>query len=114
MAPPSFLSRSRLIIVASLLIGSYFVYTAALGAYRTQQLSESRAQAERQLRQLEEQKAYLEAVRAYVASDVYVEQEARRRYGYIREGEIPFVVVSPPAAEEQQPAGPWWQRLFPR
>jgi len=35
MASPSFLSRSRLIIVASLLIGSYFVYTAALGAYRT-------------------------------------------------------------------------------
>jgi cell division protein FtsB len=114
MPPLIFLSRTRLVIVASLLIGSYFLYTAAVGAYRAQQLGEARADAERQLRQLEDQKAYLEAIRAYVASDVYVEQEARRRYGYIREGEIPFVVISPPAAEEEQPAGPWWQRLFPR
>ncbi|WBL36167.1 septum formation initiator family protein [Tepidiforma flava] len=85
MAPP-LLSRSRLVIVVSLLIGGYFVYTAVLGMYRSSQLSESRARAEEQLRALEEQKAYLEAVRAYVASDAYVEQEARRRYGYIREG----------------------------
>ncbi len=113
MAPP-LLSRSRVIIAVSLIIGGYFVYTAILGMYRSSQLGESRARAEEQLRALEEQKAYLEAVRAYVASDAYVEQEARRRYGFIREGEIPFVVISPPAAEEAQPSGTWWQRLFPR
>ncbi len=113
MAPP-LLSRSRVIIAVSLLIGGYFVYTAVLGMYRSSQLGASRAEAEEQLRALQEEKAYLEAVRAYVASDAYVEQEARRRYGYIREGEIPFVVISPPAAEEEQPTGTWWQRLFPR
>jgi cell division protein FtsB len=113
MAPPLF-SRSRLVIIASLAIGGYFVYTAALGLYRSQQLADTRAAEERQLAELQQQKAYLEAVRAYVASDAYVEQEARRRLGYIREGEIPFVVISPPADEQEQPAGPWWQRLFPR
>ncbi len=113
MAAP-YLSRSRLVIAISLAVSAYFLYTAALGAYRTQQLSETQARAELQLRELQEQKAYLEAIRAYVASDAYVEQEARRRYGYIREGEIPFVVISPPADQQEQPAGPWWQRLFPR
>ncbi|GIW13048.1 MAG: hypothetical protein KatS3mg062_0487 [Tepidiforma sp.] len=113
MAVPR-LSRSRLIVIASLALGSYFIYTAALGLYRTQQLEASRAEAERELRALQDQAAYLEAVRAYVASDAYVEQEARRRYGYIREGEIPFVVISPPADQEEQPSGTWWQRLFPR
>lgn len=110
----SFISRSRLVIAISLIGAAYFLYTAALGAYHTQQVSESQARAEQELRELQEQKAYLEAIRAYVASDAYVEQEARRRYGYIREGEIPFVVISPPADQQEQPAGPWWQRLFPR
>lgn len=111
---PNLLSRSRVAILVSLLIAGYFLYTAALGLYRSQQIAESRVEAEQQLHELHEQKAYLEAIRAYVASDAFVEQEARRRYGYIREGEVPFVVISPPPDQQEQPAGTWWQRLFPR
>ncbi|WP_322795988.1 septum formation initiator family protein [Tepidiforma sp.] len=108
------LTRTRLAVIACVAVALYFVYTAAIGAYRTQQLNESRREAEAEVRELEAQKAYLEAVRAYVASDAYVEQEARRRLGYVREGEIPFVVISPPAEQQEQPTGTWWERLFPR
>ena len=64
--------------------------------------------------QLEAEKAYLQAVKDYVSSDAYVEQEARRRLGYIRDGEVPFVVISPAPQPQTETDGPWWQRLFPR
>jgi len=90
------------------------LYTAVTGAFRTHQLAQDRDRAQHQVEQLEEKQKYLTAVRAYVASDQYVEQEARRQLGYVRDGEIPFVVVSPPVEESAQPRGEWWQRLFPR
>ncbi|MBE7519291.1 MAG: septum formation initiator family protein [Dehalococcoidia bacterium] len=108
------MSRSRLVFLACLVIAGYFLYTAALGALRAHQLGDDRKQAEREVTVLEEKKKYLEAVRDYVASDAYVEQEARRQLGYVRDGEVPFVVISPPLDEGSRPAGEWWQRLFPR
>jgi len=95
-------------------MAGYFVYTAAVGAYRTHQLAEEKSKAHQEVATLENTKKYLEAVRDYVASDAYVEQQARRQLGYIRDGEVPFVVVSPPLAESTTPTGEWWQRLFPR
>lgn len=108
-------SRSRLFFLVCLAIAGYFTYSAAIGAFRTHQLTQEEREASRQVEALREKKAYLEAVKAYVASDAYVEQEARRQLGYVREGEVPFVVVSPPLKQESQPdSGDWWQRLFPR
>jgi len=97
-----------------LLIAGYFVYTAAVGAYRTHQLADEKSKAQQEVTALENKKKYLEAVRDYVASDAYVEQQARRQLGYVREGEVPFVVVSPSLEESAKPTGEWWQRLFPR
>jgi len=108
------LSRSRIIFLGCLLIAGYFVYTAAVGAYRTHQLAEEKANAQQEVTALENKKKYLEAVRDYVASDAYVEQQARRQLGYVRDGEVPFVVVGPPLEESAEPTGEWWQRLFPR
>lgn len=96
------------------MIAGYFLYTAAVGALRANQLGNDREQAEREVAALAEKKKYLEAVRDYVASDAYVEQEARRQLGYVRDGEVPFVVISPPLDEGARPTGEWWQRLFPR
>ena len=107
-------SRARLLFLACLLVASYFTYTAVVGAVRNHQLAEERAEAERRVAELEAKKAYITAVRDYVASDQYVEQEARRQLGYIREGEVPFVVISPPLEQDDQPTGEWWERLFPR
>ncbi|MGE5597445.1 MAG: FtsB family cell division protein [Hyphomicrobiales bacterium] len=107
-------SRARLFFLGCLLVAGYFTYTAVVGAIRNHQLAEQRHEAEQQVAALQDKKAYLTGVRDYVASDQYVEQEARRQLGYVREGEIPFVVISPPAEQDEQPKGEWWERLFPR
>lgn len=107
-------TRTRLIMAFCLVVAGYCVYTAASGWYATSQLDHDRTAAEQRVRDLQQTKAYLEAVKNYVASDSYVEQEARRQLGYAREGEVVFVVSSPPSKQEPTQAGPWWQRLFPR
>lgn len=108
------MSRNRIVFLCCLVIAGYFVYTAAVGALRTHQLSEDNARARQEVTALEAKKKYLEAVRDYVASDAYVEQQARRQLGYVRDGEVPFIVISPPLQESAKPTGEWWQRLFPR
>lgn len=107
-------SRARLVFFLCLLVALYFAYTAGVGAFRNHRLAEDRRVAEQQIAELEARKDHISAVRDYVASDQYVEQEARRQLGYIRPGEIPFVVISPPAPEEPNARGSWWERLFPR
>ncbi|MCC6381775.1 MAG: septum formation initiator family protein [Dehalococcoidia bacterium] len=107
-------SRARLFFLACLLLAGYFTYTAASAALRNHQLDDERRDAQRELSALEVKKAYLKAVLNYASSDAYVEQEARRQLGWVREGEVPFVVVSPPPRDNNVPAGDWWQRLFPR
>ena len=68
----------------------------------------------REVQVLEDNRAYLQAVKDYVASDAYVEQQARRQLGYVRPGEIPFVVTGPELPKDANRTGEWWQRLFPR
>ena len=107
-------SRSRLLFAACLLVAGYFVFTAATGVIQNHRLSDQRHKEAAAIQDLTQKKAYLEAVRNYVASDAYVEQEARRQLGYTRSDEVPFVVISPALKEDSQPTGEWWQRLFPR
>lgn len=108
------MSRSRLLFAVCALVAVYFVYTALVGAFRTHQLSSDREEAKAEVLTLEQKKTHLEAVRNYVASDAYVEQEARRRLGFIRPGEVAFVVLSPSLESPDRPRGEWWERLFPR
>ncbi|MEO9254835.1 MAG: septum formation initiator family protein [Tepidiformaceae bacterium] len=107
-------SRARLLFLGCLIVAAYFVYTAVSGAIQTHKLTQERDEAAAQVTLLQDKKVYLQAVKQYVASDAYVEQQARRQLGYIRDGEIPFVVTSPPPANEATPTGDWWQRLFPK
>lgn len=107
-------SRGQLVFLVCLGVAMYFSYTAAVGWYRNHQLAEQRDRAEAQLRILEDKEAYLEAVLQYVSSDDYVEQQARRQLGYIRPGEVPFIVIGPEPVQEDVVAGDWWERLFPR
>ena len=107
-------SRARLLFILCLALACYFAYTAVNGAIQNHRLAVDRTAAERRLAVLEEKKTHILAVKQYVASDAYVEQEARRRLGWVREGEVPFVVVSPPPVEDDSPTGEWWERLFPR
>lgn len=90
------------------------MYSAAAGWYRNAQLESDRETAEQRVKDLQDKKQYLEAVKSYVASDAYVEQQARRQLGYGREGETVFVVTSPEIKQDPRQSGSWWERLFPR
>jgi cell division protein FtsB len=105
--------RSRLIFAGGVLVAAYFIYLAAAGALQGHQLAQDREDANQSVAELEAKRACLEAVKDYVSSDAYVEQEARRRLGYIRDGEVPFSVISPPLEQDEEREGDWWQRLFP-
>ncbi len=107
-------TRTRLFIIFCLVVAAYGMYTAAAGWYRNGQLDSDRATAELRVKALEDRKLYLEAVKNYVASDAYVEQQARRQLGYGREGEFVFVVTSPEIKQDASQSGSWWERLFPR
>lgn len=108
------LSRARLTIAVCLILAGYFVYSAAIDAAKNQEMDQGRLEAAQELLELTDRLAYLEAVRDYVASDEYVEQQARRQLGYVRPNEFAFVVTGPPAEEDDTFAGSWWERLFPR
>jgi cell division protein FtsB len=108
------MTLGRIVFLCCLIAASYFVYTAGVSALRSHQVGEQRSLALKEVERLSADKAYLEAVKNYVASDQFVEQEARRRLGYVRDGEIPFVVLSPEVPSEAQQKGEWWRRLFPR
>lgn len=107
-------TRTRLVILACLVVAGYGLYTAASGWYRNGQLEHDREAAEVRVQELVAKKAYLAGVREYVGSDAYVEQQARRQLGYGREGEVVFVVTSPSIEQEPDNRGTWWERLFPR
>ncbi len=107
-------SRARLTIGACVVLACYFAYTAAVDATRNQAMDRGRIEAAEELRALEDKLAYLEAVKEYVGSDEYAEQQARRQLGYVRAGEIAFVVNGPAPDEDEVAAGSWWERLFPR
>ena len=104
---------SKFLFVGCLILAGYLAFSFAGGWLQSQRLSDERANAREEVEQLKEEKARLESVRAYVSSDLYIEQEARRQLGYITPGAIPFVIQSPPPAQPDAP-GEWWQRLFPR
>ncbi|MFN8616119.1 MAG: septum formation initiator family protein [Dehalococcoidia bacterium] len=107
-------TRTRLVIIFCLVVAAYGLYTAAAGWYRNAQLESDRETAEQRVKDLQDKKQYLEAVKSYVASDAYVEQQARRQLGYGREGETVFVVTSPEIKQDPHQGGSWWERLFPR
>lgn len=108
------MSRGRIAFLCFLAVASYFIYSGGVSALRTHQVSEQHAAAVREIEKLQADKAYLESVKTYVASDQYVEQESRRRLGFVREGEVPFIVLSPALPPESSTGATWWQRLFPR
>lgn len=110
---PFRVSRTRVLVMALLVIAGFFVYDAAVDRYQSARTEREKAAVAAEIARLEEKKTYLEAVREYAASDAYVEQQARRQLGWARDGEVPFVVTSPPLPQSET-KGDWWERLFPR
>ena len=101
-----------MLFVGCLIISAYFAFSFIGGWIQGQRLQGDLDQAQREVTELQDTKERLQAVKRYVASDAYIEQEARRRLGYIRFGEIPFVIESPALPQDSAEVGEWWQRLF--
>ena len=70
---------------------------------------------------LEAENARLTAAADYLQTDHGVEKIARQDFGYVRPGEVAYVVVSPPGEAKLVPAEPepieeldrvWWQGIW--
>lgn len=82
---------------------------------------------QRQRAELSQQVGQLQQRHAQLSDPVHVQAEVRRRLGYVRPGETPYIVEAPPAQPQQPPpfdldrgdAGvpqqgelPWYERLW--
>jgi cell division protein FtsB len=105
---------SRLVFLGCLVLAAYFAFSFVGGWIQGQRLDAERAEARSEVADLRDTKERLQAVKRYVASDAYIEQEARRRLGYVRAGEIPIVIESPSLPVDAGVTAEWWQRLFSR
>jgi cell division protein FtsB len=105
-----------LLVAAALVFSNVFPFRQILAQ---QDLVE---QKEQTLEVLKEENARLAATAAYLETDRGVEKIAREDFGYVRPGEVAYVVVSPPDEQvEFTPPAPepvpeidrsWWQGIW--
>jgi cell division protein FtsB len=112
-----FFSPGRLLLVATLLVAGYLVYSAGGSLLHSYQLQGDEAQLRADIDELKAQHDQLQQVRDYLRTDEYVEFMARRVFGLVKPGEILVIVDAPKhqttAAPQDSPLGEtWWQRLF--
>ena len=103
-----------LFLLAVLLLG-LFGYAGVQTAAQNYRLTEERRAVEAEIAVLQTQQAELEGLRAYLASDEYIEAVARSRFGLVRPGEIAVAIDAPePDAPGRRPGERWWEALFRR
>jgi len=113
-----FFSPGRLLLVATLLVAGYLIYSAGGSLLHSYQLQGDEAQLRADIDELQAQHDQLQQVRDYLRTDEYVEFMARRVFGLVKPGEILVIVDAPKhqgasAAPQDFPLGAtWWQRLF--
>jgi cell division protein FtsB len=109
-----FLSSSRILLVAIVIVTGYFLVSAASNVLRSYHLQQEEDSLEAEIRDLEQDKQQLSAIRDYLRTDEYVEFMARRVFGLVKPGEKLVVVDAPvPESPDIEPSLlTWWQRLF--
>jgi cell division protein FtsB len=126
----SSLSLARVLAFIGLILAGYFIVGFGKVALVGFQLRNTKAGLQAEVISLEEQVADLEAQKAFVQTDAYVEQAAREEYKMSRPGDQVVVPMFPDegatAAQEtrlrEQPASPmptepwraWWELFFGR
>ena len=107
------LARAVLALSAAAVV--YILVTGGLGALRTHQLRQHEEELQAEVSQLQERQRWLEALRAYMQSDEFVEMMARQQLVLVRPGEKGIMVVSPSPTPAPTPTDgrPWWERLLP-
>ena len=114
LRPPAFGPAHMVLAVAALLL-TLFAYSTVQTAMQSFRLQEQRRELEGDVAELRLQRAELQGLREYIASDEYIEYVARSQLGLVRPGET-AVIVDAPAAPTPEPApdARWWERLFAR
>ena len=105
------LSPGRIVLVATLAVAAYLLFSAGSNVLHSLRLAGEETRLKEEVAQL------LLQVRDYLRTDEYVEFMARRVFGLVKPGEVLVAVDAPPPAagpEEEAPEGRWWQRLFGR
>lgn len=116
----AFRSRAATVVTVLLLVGVALVLTNVFPFRQILAQQELVALAEEQLAVLEQENARLAATAEYLNTDQGVEKIAREDFGYVRPGEVAYVVVSPrrePVEGPQQAAETltdrsWWQGIW--
>lgn len=106
---------AHIVMAVAALLLVLFVYSAVQTGAQSYRLSESRRALETELTELRLQRAELEGLRTYLASEEYIEAVARQQFGLARPGEIAVTIEAPASAgPEYAPGQRWWEALFGR
>jgi cell division protein FtsB len=84
-------SRRLLLLLAALLLIA-FITMRVVHTGKAQRLLDDKTALEAQVQAAYDEEAALKERLAFTATDAFIEQEARRRFGYMAPGEIRFVV----------------------
>lgn len=111
------LTLTRVVLLLAAVVVGYFIFDAGKGTLLSHNLTQEEQQLQRQIGQLQDQQARLQALRDYLRTDEYVEGAARR-LGLVRPGETLVIVSSTaPPTPAPTPGGsistaPWWEQLY--
>lgn len=96
---------ARLLTLAAVALAVFLVVFSPLRSWMDQQ-QQARSLAA-QIAQVKAQNAELEAEIKRYQDPEYISRQARERLGYVKPGEITYVVVDPPGAKEPQLTSGW-------
>ncbi len=106
---------AHIVLAVALLLLVLFLYSMVQTVAQTYRLRESQRVLETEVFALREQRAEIEGLRDYLASDEYIEAVARAQFGLVRPGEVAVIVDAPAAPPADREAGRrWWEVLFGR
>ncbi len=101
-----------MVLAVALLLGGLFAYSLLQTTQSSARLHERQLALHAEVATLAREKADLEGLRAYLATDEYIEAVARTEFGLVRVGETAVLVQAPPAPGTDRVARRWWQELF--
>ena len=102
-----------MVIVVALLLLGLFLYAAVQTSAQSHRLRIQERELRAEIAGLQVQRAELEGLSRYLASDEYIEAFARERFGLAYPGEIAVEVdAADPLATARSPGERWWEALF--
>ena len=107
-------SPGRIILVATLGVGAYLLFSAGSTLLTSYHVVNDESRMQTEVTNLQTQLDELQQVRDYLRTDDYVEYMARRVFGLVKPGET-LVVVDAPPSQNPPPENDneqWWERLF--